>query len=101
MARYIDRDIALQIIDSYANTVTEDGKVIVDAVRDIVSVITPTADVVEVKHGYWKYRPLQNPRSISYQMLVFCNNCTARFIRLPGVHFSYCPNCGARMDGDT
>lgn len=48
MARYVDRDIVLQIIDSYAKTVTEDGKVIVDAVRDIVSVITPTADVVEV-----------------------------------------------------
>ena len=46
MARYIYDDEALQIIDSYAKTVTKDGKVVVDAVRDIVAVIAPAADVV-------------------------------------------------------
>lgn len=46
MTRYIDADKALQIIDSYAKTVTKEGKVVVDAVRDIVAIITPTADVV-------------------------------------------------------
>lgn len=45
MARYIDADEALKIIDSYAKTVTADGKVVVDAIRDIVGVITHTADV--------------------------------------------------------
>lgn len=48
MARYIDAEATLQIIDNYAKAVTADGKVIVDAVRDIVAVITPTADVEEV-----------------------------------------------------
>ena len=48
MSRYIDAEIALKIIDSYAKTVIADGKVIVDAVKDIIAVITPTADVVEV-----------------------------------------------------
>ena len=46
MARCINTDEALQIIDSYAKTVTQEGKVVVDAVRDIVAIITPTADVV-------------------------------------------------------
>lgn len=46
MARYIYDDEALQIIDSYAKTVTKDGKVVVDAIRDIVAVIAPAADVV-------------------------------------------------------
>lgn len=45
---YIEREVALQIIDNYAKTVTADGKVVVNAVRDIVGVITPSADVVEV-----------------------------------------------------
>lgn len=45
---YIERETALQIIDNYAKTVSEDGKVVVDAIRDIVEVITPTADVVSV-----------------------------------------------------
>jgi predicted hydrocarbon binding protein len=45
---YIERETALQIIDNYAKTVSKDGKVVVDAVRDVVAVITPTADTVEV-----------------------------------------------------
>ena len=45
---YIERESALKIIDNYAKTVTADGKVVVDAVRDIVAIITPTAHVVEV-----------------------------------------------------
>lgn len=48
MARYIDAELALTIIDNYAKTVSEDAKVVVDAIRDIVKTITPTADVVEV-----------------------------------------------------
>jgi hypothetical protein len=46
MARYIDAETALKIIDNYAKTVTADGIVIVKAIRDIVEIITPTADVV-------------------------------------------------------
>lgn len=49
MARYVDRDIVLQIIDSYAKTVTEDGKVVAKAIRDIVEIICPEADVTGVK----------------------------------------------------
>lgn len=45
MERYIKCQTALKIIDSYGRTVTEDGKVVVAAIRDIVEVITPTADV--------------------------------------------------------
>ncbi len=45
---YIDRETALKIIDNYSKTVSEDGKVIVKAVRDIVDTICPAADVVEV-----------------------------------------------------
>lgn len=46
MARYIDVETALKIIDNYAKTVTADGIVVVKAIRDIVEIITPTADVV-------------------------------------------------------
>ncbi|MEE1007087.1 MAG: hypothetical protein U0L66_07840 [Acutalibacteraceae bacterium] len=45
---YIERETALKIIDNYSKTVSEDGKVIVKAVRDIVDTICPAADVVEV-----------------------------------------------------
>lgn len=48
MSRYIDADIALEIIDRYRNTTDENGKIIADAIIDIIKTITPTADVVEV-----------------------------------------------------
>ena len=44
MPRHIDAEMALKIIDSYAKTVSADGKVFVDAIRDIVGIITPTVD---------------------------------------------------------
>lgn len=45
MDEYIKREDALKIIDNYSKAVTEEGKVVVDAIRDIIAVITPTADV--------------------------------------------------------
>lgn len=65
---YIDRETALKIIDNYSKTVSEDGKVIVKAVRDIVDTICPAADVVEVvrckdcaiPHNKWLGCPKMN-----------------------------------------
>ena len=51
MARYIDANEAIQIIDNYAKAIDYERdicKVVIDAIKDIVSVICPTADVVEV-----------------------------------------------------
>ena len=55
MDEYIKREDALKIIGSYSKACTEEGKVVADAIRDIIAVITPTADVApksEVEH--WK-----------------------------------------------
>ena len=53
----------------------------------------PTADVVEVKHGYWK-----EPKGGGYQ----CSNCRAFFDDYYGFSAKekciYCPTCGAKMD---
>ena len=45
MDEYIKREDALKIIDSYSKACTEEGKVVADAIRDIIAVITPIADV--------------------------------------------------------
>lgn len=52
----------------------------------------PAADVVEVRHGRWKLDV--NP--YSHRWNVKCTNCGAWNTDEP----NYCPNCGARMDGD-
>lgn len=59
MARLIDADATLQIIDSYAKTVEGEHKDVIKAIRDIVEVISPTVDAIEVVrkpiNGYEDY----------------------------------------------
>ena len=49
----------------------------------------PTADVQEVRHGYWKER-------MSTLSSVKCSECGNSH----EYDTTYCPNCGARMDGE-
>lgn len=60
----------------------------------------PTADVAEVKHGKW-IKMYNNPGDGNY----YCSECH-KYRDIVTIRkksrkrdFSYCPNCGARMDG--
>lgn len=59
----------------------------------------PTADVVEVRHGKWltweEQFPDRKPTKKN-NLGVFCNNCHSHADNMT----DFCPNCGARMDGD-
>jgi hypothetical protein len=44
MADIIERETALKIIDSYGRTLSEEGRVVYQAIRDIVAVICPSAE---------------------------------------------------------
>lgn len=50
----------------------------------------PAADVVEVVHARWE-NIHDDPRVNKYR----CTNCKAEKMR-----DNYCPNCGAKMDGE-
>jgi rubrerythrin len=62
-----------------------------------------TVDAVEVVHGLWLdktevivkpyYPPLDIPR-------VDCSVCGHIFWHTSALTYNYCPNCGAKMDGD-
>ena len=59
----------------------------------------PTVDAVEVVHGYWIERPLDNFRKYE----VKCSECGFVGISdydqyLEPIDFYFCPRCGARMD---
>lgn len=43
----------------------------------------------EVRHGHWE-------RYLEVGLKWRCSECTSRFI----TPFNYCPNCGAKMDGE-
>lgn len=54
-----------------------------------------TADVQPVKHGRWINT--NNPNHLR------CSNCDIihMIAQYPNGKISYCPNCGARMDGES
>ena len=91
MARLIDADRALEIVREQgmahpkAHYLTNYATLIL---RE-----APTVDAVEVVNGRWK----------AYCGLLECQNCGEFYSTLggnDGKAWNYCPNCGARMDGD-
>ena len=58
----------------------------------------PTADVVEVRHGHWIEHTVK-PDWLEDDVEVFynCSECgSSHWSIIP----PYCPNCGAKMDGE-
>lgn len=59
----------------------------------------PTADVVEVKHGEW----IEKDDSWG-GVLYTCSVCDCDWTTIDGTPFEnnmrYCPECGAKMDGE-
>ena len=60
----------------------------------IVIMSAPTVDAVEVIHAYWTGSRF-NPMTDEYEE--YCSHCCAWS---PEYGKPYCPNCGAKMDGD-
>ena len=59
-----------------------------------VIIEAPTADVVEVKHGRWINRRFGSAD-------VICSECrTLETNRDSNYKSRFCPNCGAKMDGE-
>ena len=61
----------------------------------------PTVDAVPVVHGHWIEKKLDNFRKWELQ----CSECGWIGISNYDAYdepfdFNYCPNCGAKMDGD-
>ena len=64
-------------------------------IQDLVN-DQPIVDAVEVVHGRWVEGGLFND-------LAKCSVCGAKHFTMGFVYdnkFSYCPNCGAKMDGE-
>ena len=81
MSEYIDRAALKRELAPYEEN---DFSQQMDVILAIVDA-QPTADVVEVRHGYW-----YDCGSLSCR----CSKCGCKNNR----ETAYCPNCGARMD---
>lgn len=63
-----------------------DKKFLLNAIE---KALHPTADVVEVKHGYWEQK------FGDFDYCSVCHNC----VEYGQFKYYYCPHCGAKMDG--
>ena len=80
---YVTKEKVIDELSRYG--MTADGEAIINAI--------PADDVVEVRHGSWINERWEGLSSFSAE----CSLCGKR--TLAYFHYSYCPNCGAKMDG--
>ena len=83
MSEYIEREAAIAWFMPYAHAGESiDADVVISDIKGMKA-----ADVAPVRHGRWK-RYGKN--------LGECSECG----EIVSVRSNYCPNCGAKMDGD-
>ncbi len=99
MAEYIEREALIKackkIIHDRWNETTAPvswSHAYADFIDDINN--QPTADVVPVRHGRWVNENFYTRCSVCGKMAIYDKYGQE-------VESDYCPNCGARMDGDT
>lgn len=96
MAEYIDRGTAIAKLT--ALEVTEPNATMTDAKRVLADI--SAADVALMVHGRWE-------DSIDEWLgtdVYTCSKCRESYVLVEGTPkenlWHYCPNCGAKMDGD-
>ena len=105
MAEYIERETVLEEINEKISNIAftspyqrEIEAIVVgmERARDSVE-DAPAADVAPVVLAEWKpYRDHFTKRHIGW----ICTNCSGVQMDLSNGDTAYCPNCGARMDGE-
>lgn len=93
MSDYIERYAAIEEIKEIdpVEVITHgnNAKLNIGAVLERL-VRLPSADLEPIRHGRW----------IDNGDFVMCSCCTEFYVKRFNLHRNYCPNCGARMDGD-
>ena len=94
MSRYIDADALYEVVTEKYYDIGAGSYPYNIVAYDMAKLVknAPTADVVEVRHGEWtKPSMLSDP---------CCSRCKRPTKMMFGVLPLYCPNCGAKMDGE-
>lgn len=91
MAEYIEREAVFRAMKM-------DIRPPFAVVRDF-----PAADVAPVRHGKWGKEPPYKSIGGEYLKALICSKCNSFFVsdgNKPWQMHNYCPNCGAKMDGE-
>ena len=98
---YVEREAVERFIENGLNNPDKAKAFGHDAIEIMAEIhCMPAADVAPVKHGRWikqegQWRMNESGESVNIHL---CSCCGGYFRNAP---YKYCPNCGARMDGDT
>ncbi len=103
MARYINADNLINELSAACMPIYEKGITGIlgdnSSIADIINE-QPTADVQEVKHGDW-LKPGNDPIDNKQWICSECKGLTETAYYCGHCYYNYCPNCGARMKGDS
>ena len=99
MSDYIKREDAIKGLEMLIEPVERDEHDVIwnDGVKGCINDIkhhTPSADVVEVRHGHWEQ---EQPQYRLYKCSVCNKVCFVERWGDKTVLYDYCPNCGAYM----
>lgn len=96
MAEYIEREATIELLRSLGSRDYRREKgTIQEAIKMVSSSeYTPAADVAPVVHGRWVEK-----EKYTFGIMYDCSLCENRILD-NGHPWNYCPNCGAKMDGD-
>lgn len=102
MDGYISRQAAIEALDKeYRYGADIDRCGLATALDEIESI--PAADVVPVVHGKWEDKEVIHKRCIEEWQSARCSAC-GKYHTTPYMYyfddFKFCPNCGAKMDGE-
>lgn len=95
MAEYIERKLLdKELTDAAVNDKDKNRRTWAKAICVLHDL--PAADVAPVRHGRWV--------SVPHKLARVCSVCNRdepyKFADIDADVYDYCPNCGARMDGD-
>lgn len=100
MPRYIETGaLLIELNDTDIFDTYNDYSMVIDTIDNF-----PTADVAPVRHGRWKKskgneRPTEN--GFVHDDRYVCDCCGWGCCCETKLDFSYCPNCGTKMDGES
>lgn len=98
MSDYIKREDALKAVNGiHEDDLPRNNKI---EVCDVLTLVVPSADVAPVRHGRW-----ESFEDVFMETCYECSECGLAFYLADGGtpkenKYHYCPNCGARMDGE-